>query len=45
MTRSNGLEYFILLFYRSSMLVCLGVVYNYESILVILIDVIVLINI
>jgi hypothetical protein len=45
MTRSSDLEYFILYFYCGSMIVCLGVVYEYESILVILIDVIVLINI
>jgi hypothetical protein len=44
MTKSNSLECFILPFYRNSMLVCLGVVYEYESILVILIDVL-LINI
>jgi hypothetical protein len=44
MTRSNGLECFILLFYGGSMIVCLGVVYKYESILLILIDVILLIN-
>jgi hypothetical protein len=45
MTRSNELECFILPFYRGSMVVCLEVVYVYESILVILIDVILLINI
>jgi hypothetical protein len=45
MTRSSDLEYFILYFYCGSMIVCLGVVYEYESILVILIDAIVLINI
>jgi hypothetical protein len=44
MARSNGVECFILHFYRSSIVVCLGVVYKYESILVILIDVIILIN-
>jgi hypothetical protein len=31
-------------FYRGSIVVCLGVVYEYESILVILLDVILLIN-
>jgi hypothetical protein len=45
MARSNGVKYFILLFYRDSIVVCLGVVYEYESILVILTDVIILINI
>jgi hypothetical protein len=44
MARSNSLEYFILLFYHGSMVVCFGVLYEYESILVILIDVILLIN-
>jgi hypothetical protein len=39
MARSNSLEYFIL-----PLVVCLGVVYKYESILLILIDVILLIN-
>jgi hypothetical protein len=42
MTRSNDVEYFILFFI---VVVCLGVVYEYDSILVILIDVILLINI
>jgi hypothetical protein len=46
MARFNDLECFILsFFYRSSMVVCLEVVYKYESILVILIDDILLINI
>jgi hypothetical protein len=45
MVRSNSLEYFILLFYRGSILVCLGLlVCEYESILIILTDVILLIN-
>jgi hypothetical protein len=45
MARSNSLECFILpFFYRGSIVVCLGVVYEYESILVILIDAILLIN-
>jgi hypothetical protein len=45
MTRSNGLEYFILPFYRGRMVICLlGIVYEYASILVILIDVILLIS-
>jgi hypothetical protein len=44
MTRSNGLECFILLFNHGSTVVCLGVVYEYESILVILINAILLIN-
>jgi hypothetical protein len=44
MSRSNDLKCFILLFYRDSMVVCLAVVYEYESIFVILIDVILLIN-
>jgi hypothetical protein len=39
MAKSNGVEYFILFF----VIVCLGVVYECESILVILIDVILLI--
>jgi uncharacterized membrane protein len=39
MARSNRLEYFILPFFI--VVVCLGVVYEYESILVILIDVII----
>jgi hypothetical protein len=45
MTRSNDLECFILLFYRDSMIVYSGVVYKYESILVILINIFLLINI
>jgi hypothetical protein len=45
MGRSNDQKYFILYFYRDSMLVCLEVVYEYESILLILIDIILLINI
>jgi hypothetical protein len=45
MARFNGLEYFILPFYHNSMVVCLEIVYEYESILVILIDVILLINV
>jgi hypothetical protein len=44
MNRSNGLKYFIYLFYRGSMVLYLGVVYKYKSILVILIHVILLIN-
>jgi hypothetical protein len=44
MIRSNGVEYFILFFYRGSMIICLEVVYESESILVILIDIILLIN-
>jgi hypothetical protein len=44
MNRSNGLKYFIYLFYRGSMVLSLGVVYEYKSILVILIHVILLIN-
>jgi hypothetical protein len=44
MSRSNDLKCFILLFYRDSMVVCLAVVYEYESIFIILIDVILLIN-
>jgi hypothetical protein len=40
MTRFNSLEYFILFFYRDSIVVCLTVVYEYESILEILINVI-----
>jgi hypothetical protein len=44
MTRSNSLECFILLFYHASMIVCLEVVYEYESILLMLIDIILLIN-
>jgi hypothetical protein len=43
MTKSNNLGYFILFFYRTSMIVCLKVVYKYEIILVIF--VILLINI
>jgi hypothetical protein len=43
MTRSNGIEYFILLFYRGSMIICLAVIYEYDDILVILIDAILLI--
>jgi hypothetical protein len=42
MARSNRLEYFMLHFFI--VIVCLEVVYVYESILVILIDVILLIN-
>jgi hypothetical protein len=38
MAKSNDLECFILLFYHVSIVVCLGVVYEYASILVILID-------
>jgi hypothetical protein len=45
MSRYNGLEYFILFFYRGSIVVCLGVVLEYVSILVILINIILLINI
>jgi hypothetical protein len=45
MARSNELEYFILYFYRGSMIVCLEVVYEYKSILVILINIILLISI
>jgi hypothetical protein len=45
MDRFNGLEYFILFFYHDSIVVCLEVVYEYKSILVILINVILLINI
>jgi hypothetical protein len=41
MTRSNDLKY---IFYRGGMIVCLEIVYKYESILVILIDIILLIN-
>jgi hypothetical protein len=44
MARSNGLECFILFFYRGSMVVYIEAVYEYENILVILIDVILLIN-
>jgi hypothetical protein len=44
MVRSNSLEYFILLFYCGSMIVYLELVYKYESILVILINIILLIN-
>jgi hypothetical protein len=44
MARSNSLEYFMLFFYRDSMIVYLEVVYKYESILVILNNVILLIN-
>jgi hypothetical protein len=44
MVKSNILEYFILSFYHCSMIVYLGVVYEYESILLILIDIIHLIN-
>jgi hypothetical protein len=40
MVRSNRLECFMLLFYGGSIVVCLGVAYEYESILLILIDVI-----
>jgi hypothetical protein len=43
MTKSNNLGYFILFFYRTSMIVCLKVVSKYEIILVIF--VIILINI
>jgi hypothetical protein len=43
MTRSNSIECFILYFFI--VVVCLGVVYEYESILIILIDDILLINI
>jgi hypothetical protein len=45
MDRSNNLEYIILLFYRVSMLLCLTVVYEYKTILLILIDGILIINI
>jgi type IV secretory pathway VirB3-like protein len=45
MVRSNGFKYFILFFYRDNMFMCFGVVYEYASILVILINIIVLINI
>jgi hypothetical protein len=38
MTKSNNLEYFILLFYYVSIIICLEVIYEYVSILVILID-------
>jgi hypothetical protein len=39
MTRSNGIEYFILSnFYRDSMIVYLGALCEYESIFIILID-------
>jgi hypothetical protein len=44
MARSNSLKYLILYFYHDSIVVCLGVVYEYESILVILIHIILLIN-
>jgi hypothetical protein len=44
MDRFNELEYFILFFYRDSIVTCLEVVYEYESTLVILINVIFLIN-
>jgi hypothetical protein len=38
MTKSNGIECFVLFFYRVSIIVCLAVVYEYDVILVILID-------
>jgi hypothetical protein len=44
MIRSNGVKYFILFFYCGNMIICLAVVYESESILVILIDIILLIN-
>jgi hypothetical protein len=45
MTRSNDIyRLFYTIFYRDSIVVYLGVVYEYESILVILIDIILLIN-
>jgi hypothetical protein len=42
---SNSFDYFILFFYHLSMVVCLAEVYEYERILVILIDITLLINI
>jgi hypothetical protein len=45
MARFDGIKYFILLFYRGSRVVCLIVIYEYESILVILFDDILLNNI
>jgi hypothetical protein len=44
MARSNSLKYLILYFYHDGIVVYLGVVYEYESILVILIHIIFLIN-
>jgi hypothetical protein len=45
MDRFNGVECFILFFYHDSIVVYLEVVYKYKSILVILINIILLINI